>query len=116
MTAQWRKSTFSADLGDCVEAALYPDGRIAVRNSKSPDEGTVFFTRNEMSAWLKGVQGRGVRRPRLTSSAQPRLVLHGRQAIPGEVDQMRGHLVLLWLAHLQPPLPVSATMPTSACA
>lgn len=55
-TTRWRKSTFSADLGDCVEAALLPDGRIAVRNSKSPDAGVVFFTRDEMSAWLKGVK------------------------------------------------------------
>jgi Domain of unknown function (DUF397) len=55
-TAQWRKSSFSADQGDCVEAAPLADGRIAVRNSNHPDAGVVFFTRNEMAAWLKGVK------------------------------------------------------------
>ncbi|WP_405613110.1 DUF397 domain-containing protein [Streptomyces sp. NBC_01508] len=58
--AQWRKSSFSGGGGDtggnCVEAAALPDGRIAVRNSKSPEAGTVFFTRTEMAAWLAGVK------------------------------------------------------------
>jgi hypothetical protein len=58
--ARWRKSSFSgggSDTGgDCVEAAALPDGRIAVRNSKHPEAGTVFFTRTEIAAWLQGVK------------------------------------------------------------
>lgn len=58
--AQWRKSSFStggsSGGGDCVEAAALPDGRIAVRNSKHPEAGVVFFTRAEIDAWLKGVK------------------------------------------------------------
>lgn len=58
--ACWRKSSFSGGGGntggDCVEAAALPDGRIAVRNSKTPDAGVVFFTRAEIGAWLKGVK------------------------------------------------------------
>ncbi|MCW2873457.1 DUF397 domain-containing protein [Actinacidiphila oryziradicis] len=58
--ARWRKSSFSGGGGetggDCVETAALPDGRIAVRNSKHPEAGTVFFTRTEIAAWLKGVK------------------------------------------------------------
>jgi hypothetical protein len=58
--ARWRKSSFSTGGsnggGDCVEAAALPDGRIAVRNSNHPESGTVFFTRTEIAAWLKGVK------------------------------------------------------------
>lgn len=58
--AQWRKSSFSGGGGDtggnCVETAALPDGRVAVRNSNSPDAGTVFFTRAEIGAWLAGVK------------------------------------------------------------
>ncbi len=53
----WRKSSFSGDNGGaCVEAAPLADGRIAVRNSNHPDAGTVYFTRAEMDAYIKGVK------------------------------------------------------------
>ena len=52
---RWRKSTFSG-MGECVEVAELDDGRIGVRNSKAPDAGTVFFTRAEVDAFVKGVQ------------------------------------------------------------
>lgn len=58
--ATWRKSSFSGGSngggGDCVETAALPDGRIAVRDSKNPDVGMVFFTRTHMAAWLAGVK------------------------------------------------------------
>lgn len=53
-TAAWRTSSFSGDQGSCVETALLPDGRIAVRNSNHPRADVVFFTRAEMDAWIKG--------------------------------------------------------------
>lgn len=55
----WRKSSFSGGEGSgdaCVEVAPLPDGRIAVRNSKSPEAGVVFFTRAEMAAYVAGVK------------------------------------------------------------
>jgi hypothetical protein len=55
-TARWRKSSFSADQGSCVEAAPLADGRIAVRNSNHPQAGVVFSTRAEMDAWINGVK------------------------------------------------------------
>ena len=52
--APWRKSSFSGDQGACVETAPLADGRIAVRNSNHHEASTVFFTRAEMDAWIKG--------------------------------------------------------------
>lgn len=52
----WRTSSFSGNNGTCVEVAVCPDGRIAVRNSNHPDEATVLFTRAEMNAWIRGVK------------------------------------------------------------
>ena len=53
---RWRISSFSGDQGSCVELALAPDGRVAVRNSNHRDAGTVLFTRREMDAWVKGAK------------------------------------------------------------
>lgn len=52
----WRKASFSADQGACVELAPLPDGRVAVRNSNHPDAGTVLFSRREMDAWVRGAK------------------------------------------------------------
>ncbi|WP_248783979.1 DUF397 domain-containing protein [Actinoalloteichus caeruleus] len=56
--AAWRKSSFSGSggpgAGNCVEVAPLANGTIAMRNSKHPDAGVVFFTRAEMAAWIKG--------------------------------------------------------------
>lgn len=56
--AEWRKSSFSgsggAGAGNCVEVAPLADGTIALRNSNDPDAGVVFFTREEIAAWIKG--------------------------------------------------------------
>ena len=53
---QWRISSFSGDQGSCVELALAPDGRVAVRNSNHRGAGTVLFTRREMDAWVRGAK------------------------------------------------------------
>jgi hypothetical protein len=52
----WRKSSFSDMDGNCVEVAALGDGRIAVRNSRHPDEGIVFCTRAELDAWVEGIK------------------------------------------------------------
>lgn len=53
---QWRTSSFSGDNGAGVQVAPLPDGRVAVRDSKAPDAGTLVFTRAEMRAWVQGAQ------------------------------------------------------------
>ncbi|MCX4095369.1 DUF397 domain-containing protein [Nocardia sp. alder85J] len=50
----WRKSSFSGPDGNCVECAELPGGGVAVRNSNHPDDGTLVFTRAELSAWILG--------------------------------------------------------------
>lgn len=49
----WRKSTYSGANGDCVEVAE-SDGLVAMRHSKEPDQGTIFYTRAEIAAFIKG--------------------------------------------------------------
>jgi hypothetical protein len=53
--APWRKSSFSGEAGCVMVAPLHGD-RIAVRDSKSPDSGTLLLTRAEMAAWLAGIK------------------------------------------------------------
>jgi hypothetical protein len=51
---RWRKSSFSPG-SNCVEVAVDGDA-IVVRNSNHPDAGIVMFTRDEMAAWIAGIQ------------------------------------------------------------
>lgn len=50
---QWRKSSFSGANGDCVEVAD-TGGLIAFRHSKEPQQGTILYTRSELSAFIRG--------------------------------------------------------------
>jgi hypothetical protein len=51
---QWRAPSFSAG-GNCFTVGEYGD-LIAVRDSKDPEGGTLFFTRSEMAAFVAGVK------------------------------------------------------------
>lgn len=57
---EWRKSSFSgaggSGSGNCVEAAAFPDGRVAIRNSNAPEAGALLLTRAEMAAWIDGIK------------------------------------------------------------
>ncbi|MGP4016465.1 DUF397 domain-containing protein [Saccharopolyspora sp. 5N708] len=59
-TAGWRKSSYSGGGGvgggNCVEIATVIDGRIAIRDSKNPDAGVLFFTRAQVASWIKGLK------------------------------------------------------------
>jgi predicted secreted Zn-dependent protease len=52
----WRKSSYSTDGGECVETAVLPNRRVALRDSKQPDGAILLYTAGEWSAFVKGVQ------------------------------------------------------------
>ena len=56
ITEEWRKSSKSPDMGNCVEVRRAPDGRVELRNSKAPEAGTASFTDSEWAAFTGGVQ------------------------------------------------------------
>lgn len=54
--ADWRKSSLSGQLGNCVEVAMLGGGEVAVRNSRHPAGPALVFTPAEWSAFLGGVE------------------------------------------------------------
>ncbi len=53
---EWRKSSFSAVNGNCVEVAFRADGNVAVRDTKAQGRGPVLsFGTDEWSAFLDGI-------------------------------------------------------------
>lgn len=56
--ADWRKSSVSGKLGNCVEVAMLGTGEVAVRNSRHPVGPALVFTSAEWSAFLGGVEQR----------------------------------------------------------
>jgi len=52
----WRKSSHSAGASECVETAVLPDERIAVRDSKHPDEAVLIYAPAEWSAFVDGAK------------------------------------------------------------
>jgi hypothetical protein len=59
----WFKSSRTQNQGQCVEVAWLPDGRVGVRDSKSPDAGHLTFTPAEWDAFTAGVAGGEFERP-----------------------------------------------------
>jgi hypothetical protein len=53
---KWRKSSHSSDGGQCVETAVLPDHRVAVRDSKHPDEAILVYTPAEWRAFIAGAK------------------------------------------------------------
>ncbi|GAA5049562.1 DUF397 domain-containing protein [Nocardia callitridis] len=52
----WRKSSFSNPSGNCVEFAEASNNQVAVRNSRAPESGTLFYTRPEIDAFVRGAK------------------------------------------------------------
>lgn len=52
----WRKSSFSAANGDCVEVGHRPDGRIGVRDSKKMSNSSIGFTPAQWRDFIVGVK------------------------------------------------------------
>ncbi|GGK99663.1 hypothetical protein Sme01_61000 [Sphaerisporangium melleum] len=54
--AQWRKSTYSTDAGNCVEVASNLPGRRALRDSKIPGGPVLVCSPSEWSVFLSVVK------------------------------------------------------------
>lgn len=54
--AEWRKSSRSGALGNCVEVAELPSGEIAMRNSRFPTGPALVYTREEIAAFVAGAK------------------------------------------------------------
>lgn len=52
----WRKSTYSGQMGNCVEATSLDSGEVALRNSRFPSGPALIFSRDEMAAFLAGAK------------------------------------------------------------
>ncbi len=52
--AEWRKSSYSGQDGNCVEVARNLPGLVAVRDSKAPDAGRLLVSPEAWRAFLKG--------------------------------------------------------------
>ncbi|WP_018332909.1 DUF397 domain-containing protein [Actinomycetospora chiangmaiensis] len=53
--AAWRRSRHSGKQGNCVELAAVA-GRVAVRNSRYPDDAALLLTRADLGAFLSDVR------------------------------------------------------------
>ncbi|MEJ3653634.1 DUF397 domain-containing protein [Actinomycetes bacterium KLBMP 9759] len=53
--AEWKKSSLSGNLGNCVEVAKLDSGEVAMRNSRHPSGAALVFTPAEWTAFVGGV-------------------------------------------------------------
>jgi hypothetical protein len=54
--AEWRKSSYSSQSGNCVEMARNLPGLVAVRDSKDPDVGRLVVSREAWQVFMKKVR------------------------------------------------------------
>jgi len=52
----WCKSSHSGEGAECVETAVLPDRRIAIRHSKRPGEAVLIYTPAEWRAFIEGAK------------------------------------------------------------
>ncbi|WP_328589750.1 DUF397 domain-containing protein [Nonomuraea aridisoli] len=52
----WRKSRHSLANGDCVEVALFTDGRVGLRDSKNPSNGMLLLAAEEFQDLLTRIK------------------------------------------------------------
>lgn len=55
-TEGWHKPWSGSNGGNCVEAKILGDGRIALRQSTDPDGPALIYTHPEISAFITGAK------------------------------------------------------------
>ncbi|WP_203982049.1 DUF397 domain-containing protein [Sphaerisporangium rufum] len=54
--ARWRKSSYSTDQGTCLEMANNHPGKVAVRDSKSPEFPPLVVPSTEWSSFIGAIE------------------------------------------------------------
>jgi len=54
--AEWRKSSYSSQDGNCVEVARNLPGLVALRDSQAPDEAKLVVSQETWRVFLKGLR------------------------------------------------------------
>ena len=54
--AEWRKSSYSSQSGNCVEVARNLPGLVAVRDSNEPDRAKLVVAHKTWRVFLKGMR------------------------------------------------------------
>ncbi|MBG0819409.1 DUF397 domain-containing protein [Planomonospora sp. ID91781] len=54
--AEWRKSSYSTDGGNCVEVADNLSGVVAVRDSKDPGGPVLLFSPDQWRSFIGGIK------------------------------------------------------------
>ena len=54
--AEWRKSSYSGQDGNCVEVARNLPGLVAIRDSQAPEEAKLVVSQETWRAFLKGLR------------------------------------------------------------
>ena len=54
--AEWRKSSYSSQDGNCVEVARNLPGLVAIRDSQAPDEAKLVVPQETWRVFLKGLR------------------------------------------------------------
>ena len=55
--AEWRKSSYSGQSGNCVEVARNLPGLVAVRDSKEPDGAKLVVSRAAWRVFIRAARG-----------------------------------------------------------
>ena len=55
--AEWHKSSFSSQSGNCVEVARSLPGLVAVRDSKEPGRARLVVSQETWRVFIRGVHG-----------------------------------------------------------
>jgi Domain of unknown function (DUF397) len=54
--AEWQKSSYSSQDGNCVEVARNLPGLVAIRDSKEPDEARLVVSREAWQVFIRTVR------------------------------------------------------------